>query len=97
MYTTVQVTRGVHHLQQEPRNITAPVTGSQYYLILMLNKLYSNFRFMGQQAEIPINLDSKSFKVTQENMKNPDRYVSGGEGSVAGRGGGGGLCTLFRE
>jgi len=32
-------------------------------------------RFMGQQAEIPINLDSKSFKVTQENMKNPDRWT----------------------
>ena len=30
-------------------------------------------RFMGQQAEIPINLDSKSFKITQENIKNPDR------------------------
>ena len=28
---------------------------------------------MGQQAEIPINLDSKSFKITQENIKNPDR------------------------
>jgi len=32
-------------------------------------------RFMGSQAEIPINLDSKSFKITEENMKNPDRWT----------------------
>ena len=29
---------------------------------------------MGSQAEHPVNVDSKSYKITQENMNNPDRY-----------------------
>ena len=30
--------------------------------------------FMGAQAEHPVNVDSKSYKITQENMNNPDRW-----------------------
>ena len=30
-------------------------------------------KFMAPAAEIPVNVDSKSYKITQENMKNPDR------------------------
>ena len=30
-------------------------------------------RFMAPHAEIPVNVDSKSYKITQENMRNPDR------------------------
>ena len=29
--------------------------------------------YMGCQAEHPVNVDSKSYKITQENMNNPDR------------------------
>ncbi len=29
---------------------------------------------MSPQADIPINVDSKSFKITEDNMKNPDRW-----------------------
>ena len=43
--------------------------GSGSWLIYMFS------RFMSPQAEIPINVDSKSFKITQDNMKNPDRYI----------------------
>ena len=32
--------------------------------------------FMGPQAEHPVNVDSKSYKITEENMRNPDRYLS---------------------
>ena len=31
--------------------------------------------YMGSQAEHPVNVDSKSYKITQENMNNPDRYI----------------------
>ena len=31
--------------------------------------------FMGPQAEHPVNVDSKSYKITEENMRNPDRYI----------------------
>ena len=44
-------------------------------VFLPLLYLWHFYRFMGSQAEIPINLDSKSFKITEENMKNPDRYL----------------------
>jgi len=30
--------------------------------------------FMAQQADHPVNVDSKSYKITQENMTNPDRW-----------------------
>jgi len=30
--------------------------------------------YMGSQAEHPVNVDSKSYKITQENMNNPDRW-----------------------
>ena len=30
-------------------------------------------KFMASQAEHPVNVDSKSYKITQENMNNPDR------------------------
>ena len=29
--------------------------------------------YMGCQADHPVNVDSKSYKITQENMNNPDR------------------------
>ena len=31
-------------------------------------------KFMASQAEHPVNVDSKSYKITQENMNNPDRW-----------------------
>lgn len=31
--------------------------------------------FMGPQAEHPVNVDSKSYKITEENMRNPDRWT----------------------
>ena len=31
--------------------------------------------FMGPQAEHPVNVDAKSYKITEENMRNPDRYI----------------------
>ena len=31
-------------------------------------------KLMGPKAEHPFNVDSKSYKITEENMRNPDRY-----------------------
>ena len=32
-------------------------------------------QFMAPTAEHPVNVDSKSYKITQQNMENPDRYI----------------------
>ena len=31
--------------------------------------------FMARHANHPVNVDSKSYKITEENMRNPDRYT----------------------